>query len=81
MITVLRLSTGLVSRVDERRTLIDVTIGERKRPLAVSLATSPMAVVHPPSIWEHEALVTVGRGAEIRHTVVPVSFRNAVARE
>lgn len=65
----------------ERRTLVDVTISEGECPLAMALATSPMTVVHPPSIREHEALVTVYRGAEIRHPVLPVSFQNTAARE
>ena len=58
-------------------TLVHVAVCECKRPLTVTLATPPVAIVHAFSIRKHEALVTVSGRSKVRQAIFPNPYSGA----
>lgn len=56
-------------------TLVDITIGEQKRSLAMTLTASPMSVVYASAVRKHEALVPFRWRAEVGYATCPSAFR------
>lgn len=66
-------------RVTAALTVVHITVGESKRALTVTLAASPVAVIHALPVRKHETLVSIGRGVEVRHSAMFVIVRRGPA--